>query len=40
MLTAMAAVEHIIDGDKTKDRIWSVNVEQEYHEDKQQESAR
>ncbi len=34
MLTAMAAVENIAAGVKTKDNIWSVNIEDEYHEDK------
>lgn len=34
MLTAMIAVENIRDGVKGKDNIWSVNVEQEYHETK------
>ena len=33
MLTAMAAVENIAAGVETKDNIWSVNVEQEYHEE-------
>jgi protoporphyrinogen oxidase len=35
MLTAMTAVENILGGLDTKDNIWSVNVEQEYHETKQ-----
>ena len=34
MLTAITAVENIINGIKTKDNIWSVNTEQEYHESK------
>lgn len=34
MLTAMTAVENIINGVKTKDNIWAVNVELEYHEEK------
>ncbi len=34
MLTAMVAVENIIQNVKTKDNIWKVNVEQEYHEEK------
>ncbi|MCD6382212.1 MAG: hypothetical protein J7L74_01160, partial [Candidatus Hydrothermae bacterium] len=34
MLTAMRAVENIRDGIKTKDNIWAVNVEGEYHEEK------
>ena len=32
MLTAMVAVANIADGRVSKDNIWSVNVEQEYHE--------
>ena len=34
MLTAMAAVENIAAGRKTKDNIWSVNTEEDYHEEK------
>ncbi|OFY33987.1 MAG: hypothetical protein A2W91_15345 [Bacteroidetes bacterium GWF2_38_335] len=34
MLTAMVAVENIINGIKTKENIWQVNTEQEYHEEK------
>jgi protoporphyrinogen oxidase len=34
MLTAMISVENIIDGIKTKDNIWAVNAEEEYHESK------
>ena len=34
MLTAMVAVENIIDGRHDKDNVWSVNAEQEYHEQK------
>ena len=34
MLTAMVAVENIINNVKSKDNIWNVNVEQEYHEEK------
>jgi protoporphyrinogen oxidase len=37
MLTAMVAVENIAAGVETKENIWSVNVEQEYHETKQVE---
>lgn len=32
MLTAMVAVENIVDNLETRDNIWSVNVEEEYHE--------
>jgi protoporphyrinogen oxidase len=34
MLTAMAAVENIVGGKKTKENIWAVNAEQDYHESK------
>jgi len=34
MLTAITAVDNIIKGIKTKDNIWAVNTEQDYHEDK------
>ena len=34
MLTAMAAVENILNGDKNKDNIWQVNTDMEYHEEK------
>jgi protoporphyrinogen oxidase len=34
MLTAMTAVENIINGVKTKDNIWAINTEMEYHEEK------
>ena len=34
MLTAMAAVENIMNNITTKDNIWSVNTEEEYHEKK------
>jgi protoporphyrinogen oxidase len=39
MLTAMVAVENIAGAVETKDNIWSVNVEQEYHETKQTDPA-
>jgi len=32
MLTAMTAVENIISGKKSKENIWEVNTEREYHE--------
>ncbi|MBC9933059.1 NAD(P)/FAD-dependent oxidoreductase [Chitinophaga qingshengii] len=35
MLTAMTAVDNIIQGITTKDNIWDINTEQEYHEEKQ-----
>ena len=34
MLTAMTAVENIVHGIKTKENIWDVNTEKEYHEEK------
>ena len=34
MLTAMAAVENIINNIKSKENIWSINAEQDYHESK------
>lgn len=34
MLTAMVAVENIMKGVTSKENIWAVNVEQEYHEEK------
>lgn len=34
MLTAMVAVENVIEGRKDKSNVWEVNVEMEYHESK------
>jgi protoporphyrinogen oxidase len=34
MLTAMTAVDNIVNGVKTKDNIWAINTETEYHEEK------
>jgi protoporphyrinogen oxidase len=34
MLTAMTAVENIMNGVVTKDNLWEVNTEEEYHESK------
>jgi protoporphyrinogen oxidase len=34
MLTAIAAVDNISSGRTDKDNVWSVNVEQDYHEEK------
>jgi protoporphyrinogen oxidase len=34
MLTAMTAVENIVNGVTTKDNIWAINTELEYHEEK------
>ncbi len=33
MLTAIVAVENIIKGTRSKDNIWSINAEEEYHEE-------
>ena len=35
MLTAMVAVENILAGVKSKQNLWEINTEQEYHEKKQ-----
>ena len=35
MLTAMVAVENILNGVKSKANLWEINTEQEYHEKKQ-----
>ncbi len=34
MLTAMQAVENVLTGVKDKSNLWTINTEQEYHEDK------
>ncbi len=34
MLTAMTAVDNIIQGNKNKENIWNINTEKEYHEEK------
>ena len=34
MLTAITAVNNIISGEKSKDNIWKINTEEEYHESK------
>ncbi|QHS61041.1 NAD(P)/FAD-dependent oxidoreductase [Chitinophaga agri] len=39
MLTAMVAVDNIIDGITSKDNIWAINTEQEYHEEKDKADA-
>jgi protoporphyrinogen oxidase len=38
MLTAMTAVDNIIEGRRDKSNIWAVNVEMEYHESKDEMS--
>ena len=37
MATSMEAVKNITEGIKTKDNIWNVNTEKEYHEEKVEE---
>ena len=34
MLTAMEAVDCLLAGGTDKEKIWNVNTEQEYHEEK------
>ena len=34
MLTAITAVNNIISGETSKDKIWNINTEEEYHEEK------
>ena len=38
MATSMEAVKNITEGIKTKDNIWNVNTEKEYHEEKVEEA--
>jgi hypothetical protein len=35
MLTAMTAVDNILEGRTDKSNVWDVNTEGEYHEEKQ-----
>jgi hypothetical protein len=39
MLTAMTAVDNIIEGRTDKSNIWALNTEMEYHESKESKSA-
>ena len=39
MATAFEAVDNIRQGITTKDNVWNVNTEQEYHEAKQAEES-
>jgi protoporphyrinogen oxidase len=39
MLTAMTAVDNIIAGVSSRDNLWALNTEQEYHEEKQKQSS-
>jgi len=34
MLTAMQAVENIVNNVKTKENVWAINAQEEYHEEK------
>jgi len=38
-LTAMTAVENIINDVVTKDNIWAINTEMEYHEEAKEKKA-
>jgi protoporphyrinogen oxidase len=38
MLTAMTAVENIVNGITTKENLWAINTESEYHEEKAREN--
>jgi hypothetical protein len=38
MLTAMVAVDNIVEGSSEKANIWKVNAEQEYHEAQKQQA--
>lgn len=40
MLTAMVAVDNILEGVTTKDNLWEINTEQEYHEEKKEEQTK
>jgi hypothetical protein len=37
MLTAMTAVDNIIADVRSRDNLWALNTEQDYHEEKQEE---
>ncbi len=37
MLTAMTAVDNILDGVRSRDNLWALNTEQEYHEEKRED---
>ena len=39
MLAAMVAVDNIVDGVRDRENLWSLNTEQEYHEEKKEERA-
>ena len=36
MMTAFESVDNILSGKKTKENVWNVNTEQEYHESKKE----
>ena len=40
MLTAMVAVDNVVEGRVDKSNVWAVNAEQEYHEERKEEAAR
>jgi len=40
MLAAMTAVDHIVDGVRSRDALWSLNTEDEHHEDHSAQAAR
>ena len=40
MLTAMTAVDNILDGVRSRDNLWALNTEQEYHEEKREDKPR
>jgi hypothetical protein len=39
MVTAFEAVSNVIGGKKTKENIWNVNTEAEYHEESKDEES-
>ena len=40
MLTAMVAVDNICEGIISKENIWAINTEQEYHEEKKEDAVK
>ena len=40
MLTAMTAVDNILDGVRSRDNLWALNTEKEYHEEKRVDKPR
>ena len=39
MLTAMTAVDNIVDGEPDKTNVWEVNTESDYHEERTERPA-